>query len=89
MGRLRCGPLPRGGWGGHVVLLVGAIFCCYAGALYAHCPSSGTRSGALGLRTTPRSHSYVFFSSPPPPSLSVRAEGRQWGTNTTRLGSSY
>jgi hypothetical protein len=50
------------------------------GALYAHCPSSGTRSGALGLCTTTRNHSNIFFSfPPPPPSLSEPrgASGRQ------------
>jgi hypothetical protein len=57
------------------------------GALYAHCPSSGTRSGALGLCTTTRNHSYLFFSFPPP-SLSVRAAGCQWEANIARRGSS-
>jgi hypothetical protein len=57
---------PYGTIGGHEILL--------PGALYAHCPSSGTRSGALRPCTTPRSHSYVVFSSPPlpPPLLSER-----------------
>jgi hypothetical protein len=50
------------------------------GALYAHCPSSGTRSGALGLCTTTRNHSYLFFSFPPPlplcPSRGVPVGGK-------------